>query len=129
MINDDRYCIVTRVNSRFRGKTSTSSFRLGDRMCAERPMTPSDAQRLMPLIRLVLCFLARQLIKSQTQALDVCPLLRRPYQALDPRAGASALTSAARMGQLMTATERWREPLSNPLARAFGATAPSACPA
>lgn len=53
-------------------KTSRSDFRIADIMCGERPVTlflqppPSDAQRLMPLMRLLLNQFARGLMESQT---------------------------------------------------------------
>jgi type IV secretion system protein VirD4 len=53
-------------------KTSRSDFRIGDLMGAERPVTlylqppPSDAQRLMPLMRLFIALVARTLMESQT---------------------------------------------------------------
>src|SRR5262249_16422746 len=52
--------------------TSASDFRVGDLMCAERPATlflqppPSDATRLMPLMRLVLNQITRSLMEEQT---------------------------------------------------------------
>lgn len=54
-----------------REKTSTSDFRLGDLMCADKPVTlflqppPSDAQRLMPLMRLLINQTARSLMEDQ----------------------------------------------------------------
>ncbi len=53
--------------------TSASDFRVGDLMCHERPVTlflqppPSDAQRLMPLMRLVLNQITRALMESQSE--------------------------------------------------------------
>lgn len=53
--------------------TSASDFRVGDLMCHERAVTlflqppPSDAQRLMPLMRLVLNQITRALMESQTE--------------------------------------------------------------
>lgn len=53
-------------------KTSTSDFRIGDLMCGERPVTlylqppPSDAPRLMPLMRLFINLAARSLMEDQT---------------------------------------------------------------
>ena len=53
-------------------KTSRSDFRIGDLMCAERPMTlylqppPSDGARLMPLMRLLIAQVARSLMEDQT---------------------------------------------------------------
>lgn len=53
-------------------KTSRSDFRVGDLMCADKPVTlylqppPSDAQRLMPLMRLVINQVARSLMEDQT---------------------------------------------------------------
>ncbi|MFT3727847.1 MAG: type IV secretory system conjugative DNA transfer family protein [Terricaulis sp.] len=52
--------------------TSASDFRVGDLMCAEKPVTlflqppPSDATRLMPLMRLVLNQITRSLMEEQT---------------------------------------------------------------
>ncbi|MEQ1818456.1 MAG: type IV secretory system conjugative DNA transfer family protein [Terricaulis sp.] len=52
-------------------KTSQSDFRIGDLMCAERPVTlylqppPSDAPRLMPLMRLLIAQVARTLMEDQ----------------------------------------------------------------
>ncbi|MBL8548256.1 MAG: type IV secretory system conjugative DNA transfer family protein [Hyphomonadaceae bacterium] len=54
-------------------KTATSDFRVGDLMCGATPVTlflqppPSDAQRLMPLMRLILNQIARALMEKQTQ--------------------------------------------------------------
>lgn len=53
-------------------KTATSDFRVGDLMCGLKPVTlflqppPSDAQRLMPLMRLILNQIARALMEVQT---------------------------------------------------------------
>ncbi|MGH6952274.1 MAG: type IV secretory system conjugative DNA transfer family protein, partial [Vitreimonas sp.] len=53
-------------------KTSRSDFRIGDLMCAERPVTlylqppPSDALRLMPLMRLAISQVSRSLMEDQT---------------------------------------------------------------
>jgi type IV secretion system protein VirD4 len=53
-------------------KTSASDFRIGDLMCGERPVTlylqppPSDAPRLMPLMRLFINLTARSLMEDQT---------------------------------------------------------------
>ena len=53
--------------------TSASDFRVGDLMCHERPVSlflqppPSDAQRLMPLMRLVLNQITRALMEDQTE--------------------------------------------------------------
>ena len=55
-------------------KTASSDFRIADLMCGERPVTlylqppPSDAARLMPLMRLVLNQIARALMESQSHA-------------------------------------------------------------
>jgi type IV secretion system protein VirD4 len=52
--------------------TAASDFRVGDLMCGEQPVTlflqppPSDAARLMPLMRLMLNQIARSLMESQT---------------------------------------------------------------
>ncbi len=57
-------------------KTGASDFRIADLMCGERPVTlylqppPSDAMRLMPLMRLLLNQIARALMESQTHALE-----------------------------------------------------------
>ncbi|HCK84681.1 MAG TPA: conjugal transfer protein TraG [Hyphomonadaceae bacterium] len=51
--------------------TKTSDFRIGDLMCAERPVTlylqppPSDALRLMPLLRVLVNQIARALMEHQ----------------------------------------------------------------
>jgi len=56
--------------------TARSDFRVGDLMCAERPVTlylqppPSDAQRLMPLMRLLINQVARSLMEDQSK--DAC---------------------------------------------------------
>jgi type IV secretion system protein VirD4 len=61
--------------------TSASDFRVGDLMCHERPVTlflqppPSDAPRLMPLMRLVLNQIARSLMEDQTH--DAAGRLKR----------------------------------------------------
>jgi type IV secretion system protein VirD4 len=53
-------------------RTSASDFRIGDLVCGERPVTlylqppPSDAARLMPLMRLLINQFARALMESQT---------------------------------------------------------------
>ncbi len=55
-------------------KTASSDFRIADLMCGDKPVTlylqppPSDAARLMPLMRLVLNQIARSLMESQTHA-------------------------------------------------------------
>jgi type IV secretion system protein VirD4 len=55
-------------------KTATSDFRIADLMCGEKPVSlflqppPSDAQRLMPLMRLVLNQIARSLMEDQVHA-------------------------------------------------------------
>ncbi len=55
-------------------KTSRSDFHIADLMCAERPVTlylqppPSDTQRLMPLLRLLIAEVARALMENQTHA-------------------------------------------------------------
>lgn len=52
--------------------TSASDFRVGDLMCAEKPVSlflqppPSDAARLMPLMRLVFNQITRSLMETQT---------------------------------------------------------------
>ncbi len=53
-------------------KTTSSDFRIGDLMCSERPVTlylqppPSDAARLMPLLRLLINQIARALMEDQS---------------------------------------------------------------
>ncbi|MBK8543565.1 MAG: type IV secretory system conjugative DNA transfer family protein [Caulobacteraceae bacterium] len=55
-------------------RTARSDFRIADLMCRQRPVTlylqppPSDAQRLMPLMRLMLNQIARRLMESQSHA-------------------------------------------------------------
>lgn len=55
-------------------KTATSDFRIADLMCSDKPVTlflqppPSDVERLMPLMRLVLNQASRGLMESQTHA-------------------------------------------------------------
>jgi len=52
--------------------TATSDFRIGDLMCCDKPVSlylqppPSDVQRLMPLMRLIVDFSGRSLMESQT---------------------------------------------------------------
>ncbi|MEZ5996843.1 MAG: type IV secretory system conjugative DNA transfer family protein [Hyphomonadaceae bacterium] len=52
--------------------TARSDFRIGDLMCADKPVTlylqppPSDAQRLVPLMRLFINQVARSLMEDQT---------------------------------------------------------------
>lgn len=54
-------------------KTATSDFRIGDLMCGARPVTlflqppPSDALRLVPLMRLLINQIARALMEHQTR--------------------------------------------------------------
>jgi type IV secretion system protein VirD4 len=54
-------------------KTASSDFRIGDLMCGERPVTlflqppPSDALRLVPLMRLLINQIARALMEHQTR--------------------------------------------------------------
>lgn len=54
-------------------KTASSDFRIGDLMCLERPVTlflqppPSDALRLVPLMRLMINQFARALMEDQTR--------------------------------------------------------------
>ncbi len=54
-------------------KTARSDFRIGDLMCGERPVTlflqppPSDALRLVPLMRLLINQIARALMEHQTR--------------------------------------------------------------
>lgn len=53
--------------------TGTSDFRIGDLMCADKAVTlylqppPSDVQRLMPLMRLIVDFSGRSLMEHQTE--------------------------------------------------------------
>jgi type IV secretion system protein VirD4 len=55
-------------------KTAASDFRISDLVCGDRPVTlylqppPSDAQRLMPLMRLMLNQIARGLMERQSHA-------------------------------------------------------------
>lgn len=55
-------------------KTSHSDFRIADLMCGDKPVTlflqppPSDVDRLMPLMRLVLNQIARSLMEDQVHA-------------------------------------------------------------
>jgi type IV secretion system protein VirD4 len=77
-------------------KTAKSDFRIGDLMCADRPVTlflqppPSDAMRLTPLLRLIINQFARALMEDQNHdamgrakrhrlllALDEFPMLGR----------------------------------------------------
>lgn len=57
-------------------KTATSDFRIGDLMCADKPITlylqppPSDAARLMPLMRLFIAQAARSLMEDQTKDME-----------------------------------------------------------
>ncbi|MDX2275432.1 MAG: type IV secretory system conjugative DNA transfer family protein [Hyphomonadaceae bacterium] len=70
-------------------KTSRSDFRLGDLMCAERPVTlflkppPSDAQRLMPLMRLVINQAARALMEDQERDAAGRPKRHKLLMVLD----------------------------------------------
>lgn len=83
--------------------TAASDFRVGDLMCAERPVTlflqppPSDAARLMPLMRLVLNQIARSLMEDQNA--DACgrPKLRPLLLLLDefPQLGRLAFFETA----------------------------------
>ena len=70
-------------------KTSCSDFRLSDLMCADAPVTlflqppPSDAARLMPLMRLFLNQLARSQMEYLGRGSDVRPKRHRLLLCLD----------------------------------------------
>ena len=84
-------------------KTATSDFRIGDLMCGARPVTlflqppPSDATRLMPLMRLVLNQIARGLMESQTHDAQGRPKRHKLLLALDefPQLGRIAFFETA----------------------------------
>ena len=69
--------------------TSASDFRVADLMCGERPVTlylqppPSDAARLMPLMRLVLNQMARALMEYQETGPEGQPKHHRLLLCLD----------------------------------------------
>lgn len=69
--------------------TSASDFRVGDLMCDARPVTlflqppPSDATRLMPLMRLVLNQIARSLMEDQVADASGRPKLHQLLMLLD----------------------------------------------
>lgn len=69
--------------------TSRSDFRIGDLMCGERPVTlylqppPSDALRLIPLVRLVINQFARALMEDQTHDAQGRPKRHRMLLLLD----------------------------------------------
>lgn len=70
-------------------KTARSDFRISDLMCGDKPVTlflqppPSDAMRLMPLLRLVLNQIARGLMESQTHGNDGRAKRHRLLMCLD----------------------------------------------
>ncbi len=70
-------------------KTARSDFRIADLMCGERPVSlflqppPSDAARLMPLMRLMLNQIARGLMEEQTHAADGREKRHRLLMCLD----------------------------------------------
>ncbi len=69
--------------------TSASDFRVADLMCGERPVTlylqppPSDAARLMPLMRLILNQMARALMEHQETGPNGEPKSHRLLLCLD----------------------------------------------
>ena len=70
-------------------KTATSDFRIGDLMCGDAPVTlylqppPSDALRLMPLMRLIINQIARALMEHQTHDAQGRPKRHRLLLVLD----------------------------------------------
>lgn len=70
-------------------KTATSDFRIGDLMCADKPVTlflqppPSDALRLVPLMRLVINQIARALMEDQSSDAQGRPKRHRMLLLLD----------------------------------------------
>ena len=70
-------------------KTSRSDFRIADLMCGAKPVSlflqppPSDAARLMPLMRLMLNQIARGLMEEQTHAADGREKRHRLLMCLD----------------------------------------------
>ncbi|MFZ4071808.1 MAG: type IV secretory system conjugative DNA transfer family protein [Caulobacterales bacterium] len=70
-------------------KTARSDFRIADLMCGEKPVSlflqppPSDAARLMPLMRLMLNQIARGLMEDQTHAADGREKRQRLLMCLD----------------------------------------------
>jgi len=70
-------------------KTAASDFRIGDLMCADRPVTlflqppPSDALRLTPLMRLIINQFARALMEDQTRDAQGRPKRHRLLLLLD----------------------------------------------
>lgn len=70
-------------------KTASSDFRIGDLMCGERPVTlylqppPSDATRLMPLLRLLINQMARALMEDQNADAQGRPKHHRLMLVLD----------------------------------------------
>lgn len=69
--------------------TARSDFRIADLMCGEKPVSlflqppPSDAARLMPLMRLMLNQIARGLMEEQTHAADGREKRHRLMMSLD----------------------------------------------
>ena len=70
-------------------KTARSDFRIADLMCGPKPVSlflqppPSDAARLMPLMRLMLNQIARGLMEDQTHAADGREKSHRLLMCLD----------------------------------------------
>lgn len=70
-------------------KTARSDFRIGDLMCGPRPVTlylqppPSDALRLMPLLRLIINQIARSLMEDQNADAQGRPKRHRLLLLLD----------------------------------------------
>ncbi|TPW07425.1 MAG: type IV secretion system protein VirD4 [Alphaproteobacteria bacterium] len=70
-------------------KTATSDFRIGDLMCGDLPVTlylqppPSDATRLMPLLRLLINQMARALMEDQNADAQGRPKRHRLLLVLD----------------------------------------------
>jgi type IV secretion system protein VirD4 len=70
-------------------KTARSDFRIADLMCGAKPVSlflqppPSDAARLMPLMRLMLNQIARGLMEDQTHAADGREKRHRLLMCLD----------------------------------------------
>lgn len=83
--------------------TSTSDFRVGDLMCGARPLTlflqppPSDAARLMPLMRLLLNQIVRALMETQERDATGRPKHHELLLALDefPQLGRLAFFETA----------------------------------
>jgi type IV secretion system protein VirD4 len=72
-------------------KTGRSDFRIGDLMCGPKPVTlylqppPSDALRLMPLLRLIINQIARSLMEDQSADAQGRPKQHRLLLLLDDR--------------------------------------------